>query len=68
MVELVGTLSVGDELHLTIYRQGETMEVTVIIEEQIHSALANEEIQQNQQSKQGSQSGFPWGSDGFGRP
>lgn len=49
LVKLVSAVEVGDELAVTIYRQGETLEVTVVIEEKIQSALANE-TQQPQQS------------------
>ena len=66
LVDIVGDSKVGDELLLTVYRQGETIEITVVIEEQIQSALANEETQQAQQSQQSQQGGFPWGSGGFG--
>lgn len=61
LVELVGSLEVGDELAVTVYRQGQTVEVTVVIEERIQSALANEEQQQTQQSSRGS---FPWSFGG----
>ena len=61
LADFVGAAKVGDELLLTVYRQGETLEITVVIEEQIQSALANEETQQSPQSQQGVQDGFPWG-------
>ncbi len=58
LVTLVGNLSVGDELIVTVYRQGQILEITVVIEEQIQSALANE----SQQTEQSSQGNLPWGS------
>ncbi len=61
--EAVSNSQVGDTLLLTVYRQGETLEIAVVIEEQIQSAQANEESNQNQSQ----QSGFPFGSFG-GRP
>lgn len=61
LVNVVGGMKVGDELTVTVYRQGEILDITVVIEEQIQSALANETQQQTHQS---SQSGFPWGYGG----
>ena len=43
LVNYVGTAGIGDTLTLSIYRQGETMELTISIGEQIQSALAHEE-------------------------
>ena len=65
--ETIDNSAIGDTLTLTVYRQGETLEITVTVGEQIQSALANEQTQQtqgNQQSQQGSQGGFPFGSFG----
>jgi len=61
LVDLVGASEVGDELVLSVYRQGTTMEITVTVGEQIQSALENENNQQQQQSSQGN---YPWGSGG----
>jgi len=64
LVDLIGAASVDDSLILSIYRQGETLELTVIVGEQIQSAMEQEEIQQQpQQSYPGN---FPWGN--MGRP
>ena len=63
LVDLIGAVSVDDSLVLSIYRQGETLELTVIVGEQIQSAMEQEEAQQPQQNYSG---GFPWGS--MGRP
>lgn len=65
LIDLIGNCNVGDQLILIIYRQGDTLEITVTIGEQIQSALANEEAQQNQQS--GQTGGYPWGSGGRGK-
>ena len=73
LVEFVGSAAIGDVLTLEIYRQGETITVTVTVGEQIQSALANEEQQQTQTIPQGQfpqaggQSGNPFGGFG-GRP
>lgn len=60
LVDMVGASAVGDQLVLSIYRQGETLEITVTVGEQIQSALANEEAPQSQQPLQPST--FPFGS------
>lgn len=62
--DMVSAASVGDQLILNIYRQGETLEITVTVGEQIQSALANEETQQSQIPQQSTQGGYPFG--GFG--
>lgn len=55
--------SVGDKLKLTIYRQGETIELTVEVGEQVQSA--NGENTNEQEMPTESQGFFPWGF-GFG--
>ena len=71
LVDYVGALAAGDTVKLTVYRQGETLEVTVEIGEQIQSALANEEeearqeVQQYPDSQQG-QGGWPFYGFGYG--
>jgi len=52
LVDLIGDCAVGAEVHLTIYRQGETLELTLTVGEQIRSALANEETAQAPQVPQ----------------
>ena len=66
LVDFVGSSGIGDELHLAIYRQGETLTLTITVGEQIQSALANEETQRTQTLPQGqfAQPGNPFG--GFG--
>lgn len=61
--EVVSTSAVGDTLKLTVYRQGETLELTVTVGEQIQSALAQEETQSQDNSFQGM---MPWGFGGYG--
>ena len=60
LVAFIGESEVGDEIVLSIYRQGETLELTVTVGEQIQSALENEE----EETQQGNQGVFPWGSGG----
>lgn len=55
---VVGASDIGDELHMTVYRQGTTVEITVVVGEQIQSALEEEQTQQNTQNN------YPWGSNG----
>ena len=59
LVDLVGRANVGDTLVLSIYRQGQTMEITVTVGEQVHSALAEKEAPPQQAAPQ---YGFPFGS------
>lgn len=54
LVEAVGAASVGDVLTLTVYRQGNTLEITVTVGEQIQSALEEDTNQQFIQQ-------YPWG-------
>lgn len=65
LVQLVGNLYDGAELKLSVYRQGETLEITVIVGERIQSALANEEEPQVQQQSSQQQFSLP-GFFGFG--
>ena len=60
LVRLVGDLYNGAELKLTVYRQGETVEITVIVGEKIQSALGSEDDQaQVQQQSSQRQFSFP---------
>ena len=60
LVKIVKAMSAGDSLDLTVYRKGETMELTLTVEEQIQNALAQEEIKE--QSAQQGMENFPfWG-------
>ena len=52
LVKQISAVQIGSTLNLTVYRQGETLEVTVTVEEKIQSALANENSTQAQQSSQ----------------
>ncbi len=67
LVDLVSSLYDGAELKLSIYRQGEELELTVTVGEQIQSALANDDqdAQVEQQSME-EYNGFPGFRDFFG--
>ncbi len=60
--DAVSACEPGDKLVLSVYRQGQTLEITVTVGKQTQSALAQEEEQSSQQGYPG---GFPWGH-GFG--
>lgn len=53
LVNIIGKSAIGEELKLSVYRQGESMEVTIKVGEQKKAALANEAAEQNirQQSR-----------------
>ena len=61
LVSYIGQASVGQQMVFTIYRQGETMEITVAVGEQIQSALDQEK--QTQQSQQTFPGNFPFGNN-----
>lgn len=63
LVSLVRKMAVGDILNVTVYRQGQTMNLAITVEEQIQSAT-QEETQPVQQSQKSNQGGFPF--DFFG--
>jgi len=69
LVDFVSSSGIGDELTLSLYRQGENLTVTVTVGEQIQSALANEEKQQTKTMPQGQfmQPGNPFGNFGGGK-
>ncbi len=63
LVKLVQRAAAGDVLNLTVYRQGETVALTVTVDEQRQDALGQEETQQQAQQpqQQSPQGGFPFG-------
>ena len=64
--DFVGSSSIGDEVLLSLYRQGENLTVTITVGEQIQSALEKEDKQtQTVPQVQFVQPGNPFGS--FGR-
>ena len=68
LVKLVRAANPGDELTLTVYRQGETLTVTVTVGRQVQSANEESESVQQQSSKssQGSQGSQGYGTFPFG--
>lgn len=72
LVQIVTAKKAGDTLKLSVYRQGQTLELTVTVAEQKQSALEgssdtqqSQQQDQSQQQQQGGGYGFPWGF-GFG--
>ena len=70
LVEIVGNCVPGDELTLSVYRQGETLELALTVGEQTKSALEATSAQQSSSQQPNPNSGggyfsFPWGF--FGR-
>jgi serine protease Do len=72
LVQIVTSKKAGDTLKLSVYRQGQTLELTVTVAEQKQSALEgssdtqqSQQQDQSQQQQQGGGYGFPWGF-GFG--
>lgn len=45
LVDLVGKASIGDTLNLTVYRKGKTLTVSIIVGEQVQSAIPETEQQ-----------------------
>lgn len=60
LVDMVSKSKPGDSLVLTLYRQGEYLELTIVIEEKIQSALTEEPSGISRQSH--SRSLYPFGS------
>ena len=58
LVDYIQKASVGQQIKLSIYRQGNSLEITVPVGEQIQSALKEEQTQESQQTYPGT---FPWG-------
>ena len=60
LVNIIGDTKAGDVLTLTVYRQGQTLTLEITIEEQVQSALgqqqSQQQTQQDGQSQQGGQS------------
>ena len=54
--KLISESQVGDELKLTVYRKGETLELTVSVGERIQDAIP----QSSSQSSSGYSGGMPW--------
>ena len=62
LVNFIKTASIGQQLQLKVYRQGQTLDITVDVGEKIQTALEQEQTQQqSQQSQQNYPNTFPWG-------
>ena len=61
VVSAVSASSVGDKLKLSVYRQGETLELELTVGEKIQPALESSSEQDESQQQQQSQGAFPWG-------
>ena len=61
LVTLVGKCTPGDTLALKVYRQGNTLDITVTVAEQVQSAQPQQQEQQAPQQQQGSQYFPGWG-------
>ena len=59
LVSYIAEAAIGQQMVFSIYRQGENLEITVYVGEQIQSAL--EQQQEQQQTQQGYPGNFPWG-------
>ncbi len=57
LTTIIGRCKIGDTIHLTVYRQGETAEVAVTIGEQIQSI----EEKKQDSNNYGYPGNFPWG-------
>ena len=60
LVSYIVQAQIGQQMVFSVYRQGDTMEITVTVGEQIQSAL--EQQQEQQQPQQGYPGNFPWGN------
>lgn len=61
LVAFIKTVQAGDELTLTVYRQGQTLELTVTVEEQVQAAIQeNGQATQQNQTQQNGQNFDPW--------
>lgn len=60
LVDAVRNASVGDELVFTVYRKGETLELKVIVGEDVKPAMADEKSEEEDQGN--GQKSFPWGN------
>lgn len=71
LVTVIGNAQVGQELKLTVYRQGQTLELLLTVGEQIQSAQADAQTEPTSQQSQyqggNGYSGFPFGGFFGGR-
>lgn len=67
LVKKVGNASSGDELILSVFRQGKSIEVSVTVGERVQQALETKESEETERQPQGTerQITLPWGSRGW---
>ena len=71
LVKAIGDLEVGKEIVLTVYRQNETLELTLTVEEKVQQAKPTEQEEQPQQEQQpsgGEQYVDPYGGGQYADP
>ena len=61
LVSYANQTAVGQKVVFTIYRQGQTMDITVTVGEQIQSAMEQQQTQQSQQPQYDFSQMFPFG-------
>lgn len=57
LVKTIGDLKAGQEIHLSVYRQSETLDITVTVEEKIQQAKESDESQDSQKGQDQSNEG-----------
>ena len=68
LVKIISNKSAGDKLKLTVYRQGETLELELTVSETVQSATSQNNNQQSDSGSSGSSGipGIPWPFGDFG--
>ena len=68
VADAIAAAQVGDKLTMSVYRQGQTLSLTVEVGEQIQSMQEEQPDTQNGQSQQQMEGQWPWGYGfGYGR-
>lgn len=64
LVKIIGDASSGDKMILTVYRQGKSIDIEIMVGERVQSALASEEQEESkrQTEEQDQQIILPWGN------
>ena len=65
LVSYVGDCEIGQVLKLTVFRQGQTIEIELTVGEQTQAAIAQQENQQQQQQENPFGGMFPFGGFGY---
>lgn len=66
LVSYISAAAVGDNIELSVYRQGSSVQIVVEVGEQVQSARKNEESEQEESEVEQGQSKFPQGNRPFG--